>query len=555
MKTSTQYICLFAICCCFNITAKSYSENVYEEWSIRFNESVSDTLYDMKMDGGGNMYLTGSTVRSGTGKDILTMKILSSGVIEWKKYYNGSLNQNDFGRAITYDADGNVFVTSRSNNNRDIVTIKYNSLGDVLWVSTFSGPVNSLNGSNDIIVDKLGNVYITGYHEPLQNPNTEMILIKYDSLGVEQWVSYYNGYKGQKFDEGKKIGIDKSYNIYAAVWSQINPIGGLDANVILKYNSNGNLIWEVKYEGNPGHDGGIPKDLAVDEIGNSYVISATYGNDTSRIDILLQKYDSAGNSLWRKFYDAGNPVPPYYTFDTPNDLLLTQQNDLFIAGSSQNTLNGRMDYISLRYNFDGALQWVSRYDNGIYNSNDDAIALTTDRQGNIYVTGQSDSGTLIYDCVTIKYDANGIQQWKKKFGVNFFNETGQFIRTDSTGSIYVAGYAQGSGSDIFIVKYSPLIGINQVSSEIPTHYRLQQNYPNPFNPSTQIKFNLPQNTFVTIKVFNALGQVVAVLLNNEYKDAGSYSAMFDGTNFASGIYFYSIEAGTYKDIKKMVLIK
>jgi hypothetical protein len=92
-------------------------------------------------------------------------------------------------------------------------------------------------------------------------------------------------------------------------------------------------------------------------------------------------------------------------------------------------------------------------------------------------------------------------------------------------------------------------------NEKPKYFNLSQNYPNPFNPSTSISFSLPQNTFVTIKVFNALGQEVAVLINNEYKDAGSYSALFDGTNFASGIYFYSIKAGTYKDIKKMVLIK
>lgn len=111
-------------------------------------------------------------------------------------------------------------------------------------------------------------------------------------------------------------------------------------------------------------------------------------------------------------------------------------------------------------------------------------------------------------------------------------------------------------SDFVSIKGHSIIPDSPVfDTEEPLTFSLAQNYPNPFNPATQIKFTLPQNTFVTIKLFNALGQEVAVLLNNEFKDAGSYSAMFDGTNFASGIYFYSIEAGTYKDIKKMVLIK
>ena len=68
-------------------------------------------------------------------------------------------------------------------------------------------------------------------------------------------------------------------------------------------------------------------------------------------------------------------------------------------------------------------------------------------------------------------------------------------------------------------------------------------------------FDLPQNTFVTLRVFNAVGQVVAELVNNEYRNAGSYTVSFDGSKLTSGIYFYSIEAGVYKDVKKMVLLK
>jgi hypothetical protein len=96
---------------------------------------------------------------------------------------------------------------------------------------------------------------------------------------------------------------------------------------------------------------------------------------------------------------------------------------------------------------------------------------------------------------------------------------------------------------------------NFTTNENPLSFALLQNYPNPFNPSTEIKFELPQNTFVTLMVYNAVGQVVAELVNNEYRNAGRYSVSFDGTKLASGIYFYSIEAGVYKDVKKMVLIK
>lgn len=82
---------------------------------------------------------------------------------------------------------------------------------------------------------------------------------------------------------------------------------------------------------------------------------------------------------------------------------------------------------------------------------------------------------------------------------------------------------------------------------------LHQNYPNPFNPTTYIRYDIPQSSQVTIKVYDILGKEVFSF--NEYKQAGSYEVQFDGTNFASGMYFYSLEANGYKDVKKMVLLK
>jgi len=95
---------------------------------------------------------------------------------------------------------------------------------------------------------------------------------------------------------------------------------------------------------------------------------------------------------------------------------------------------------------------------------------------------------------------------------------------------------------------------NGTSNEIPNSFSVS-NYPNPFNPSTEIKYALPQNSFVTINVYNILGELVAALVENEFKDAGYYTVKFDGTNLSSGIYFYTMQAGDYKASKKMVLIK
>src|SRR5437773_6571064 len=82
---------------------------------------------------------------------------------------------------------------------------------------------------------------------------------------------------------------------------------------------------------------------------------------------------------------------------------------------------------------------------------------------------------------------------------------------------------------------------NVHNNVIPKTFNLSENYPNPFNPMTTIKFDLPAASKVNIKIYGILGRIVKELVN-ETKDAGSYAVSFDGTNFASGVYFYRIEA-------------
>lgn len=88
----------------------------------------------------------------------------------------------------------------------------------------------------------------------------------------------------------------------------------------------------------------------------------------------------------------------------------------------------------------------------------------------------------------------------------------------------------------------------------PDRYVLDQNYPNPFNPSTNISYQLRANSFVVLKVYDLLGRLVKTLVN-ETQNAGSHSVIFNGSSIPSGVYFYTLEAGTYHDAKKLLLLK
>ncbi|MBK7868346.1 MAG: T9SS type A sorting domain-containing protein [Ignavibacteriales bacterium] len=97
-------------------------------------------------------------------------------------------------------------------------------------------------------------------------------------------------------------------------------------------------------------------------------------------------------------------------------------------------------------------------------------------------------------------------------------------------------------------------GHNSTNSGIPDRYELFQSYPNPFNPTTTIKYSIPRVSFVNIRIYDILGREVKTLVNEE-KLPGIYSIQFNGGNFTSGVYFYRLQAGSFVETKKFILLK
>jgi len=113
------------------------------------------------------------------------------------------------------------------------------------------------------------------------------------------------------------------------------------------------------------------------------------------------------------------------------------------------------------------------------------------------------------------------------------------------------------GQDSLFVLYSTgnVSGISEENfQQIPENFSLSQNYPNPFNPSTTIRFELSESDIVTLKIFNILGEEISTLVNTELK-AGKHEYQFNANNLSSGIYFYRIQAGSFTETKKMILIR
>jgi len=133
----------------------------------------------------------------------------------------------------------------------------------------------------------------------------------------------------------------------------------------------------------------------------------------------------------------------------------------------------------------------------------------------------------------------------------------------TTTDIQVYSYVDlkvASGNYTYRLKQMDFDGSFEYSSEvavdvtIPLEFALEQNYPNPFNPSTVIKYSIPENGFVTLDVYNLLGEKVASLVNG-VQDAGRYEVNFDASQLASGVYIYSLRSGSFNLVKKMLLMK
>ncbi|MCO6446672.1 MAG: T9SS type A sorting domain-containing protein, partial [Ignavibacterium album] len=123
---------------------------------------------------------------------------------------------------------------------------------------------------------------------------------------------------------------------------------------------------------------------------------------------------------------------------------------------------------------------------------------------------------------------------------------GQFIVGQGTNGLT----SQNEG---YLLAINGISSINELS-DYPSDFELSQNYPNPFNPSTTVSFSIPEEEFVSLKVFNSLGEEVAELIN-ETKPAGNYQVDFNATGLSSGVYFYTLQSGTFNQIRKMILLK
>ena len=521
------------------------------QWAKKFGETSYDYGYGITVDNAGNSYITGmysdKSMSPGRTGNVFIAKVDASGELVGKIKAGGA--GYDYGYGITIDNDGYNYIIGRfsgtasfgttsltSNGEGDIFVAKalmYSSSGSIFWATKAGGIAEDM--ARGIKLDNNGNIYVTGSFEGTatfgsdsvtSNGGKDIFVAKMDANGNWLWVTKASGI-GE--DEGYGITTDNVGNSYITGQFETSAMFGSDSVTsngkdifVAKINTNGDWNWVIK-AGGYSEDKGTGIEL--DDSGNCYVTGyfksteTIFGSDTLNSnsawsDIFVAKIND--NGIWQWATKAGGNDP-----DKGYGIALGSNGDIFITGEFGSTA------------FFGSGSLVS---NGY---------------GNVFVAKINNSGVwqwekgVISTSIYAKHKGNGIAV---KNTDNCFI-TGQFESSVSfaSDSLTSSGYY-----DMFVAKLGLPVSVEK--EILPSEFALNQNYPNPFNPVTTIEYNLPNNEFVSLLIYNINGQLVKTLISQK-QEIGNHKIQFDGSNFASGIYIYKLQTGNFVDVKKLVLMK
>ncbi len=563
MKERTLLRGSFLIAILIVIIALPINAQIKESWAVRYDNGGVDKSNTIGIDDFGNVFITGSSNSAGVGtEDYLTIKYNSAGSEEWTSRINGSGGSVDIAYALVIDSSGSIIITGGSVGSRsgyDYFTIKYSSAGDTLWTRRYNGPKNSKDIAYSIALDDSQNIFITGESEGLTGTHgifEDYATVKYNPAGDFQWAARYNGPAGD-YDKANSICVDTEGNIYVTGVSDGGSSGSGDPHfdyATIKYNSAGLTQWIRRYNSSNGEDEGVM--VKADELGNIFVTG--FSSDVSTFaDYATINYSADGDTTWISRYNG-----PASNDDRASSLAVDNLGNVFVAGKSYGGSITNYDYTTIKYNSLGDSVWVNRY-NGGASDIDGASAVSLDKSGNVYVTGYSTNISTAFDYATMKYNTDGDLSWIINYTNSDFSGSSDepfAMFVDASGIVYVTGM---SALDYAAIKYVPIpVSVEYSPRNIPNQFALKQNYPNPFNPTTKIKYTIPSVgtslmkflQFVQLKVYDVIGNEVATLVNEE-KPAGSYEVTFDASQLSSGIYFYTLKAGSFTETKKMALMK
>ena len=435
----------------YDIVTLAYAPDGTERWARLHGGGRQDDAYDVTTDENGNIFVAG-IVDNGTNDDAAVVSYAPDGTERWTFQHDGGIQDHLF--AVRLDPSGDVVVAGQAyrlkdgRGDYDFLALRLDPEGALKWEATFDGgPVPQGTGDfgHALALDEDGAAYVTGAsHNGL---NYDYLTWKLSPDGTEAWTAVHDG--GES-DHSDAVLIDEDGNPIVIGYSVLG--AGADIATIKYAAGDGGVLWSAREpatipggEDRPGS--GTPAGrnaVAVDDDGNTYMTGR--GSTATTDGVVTVKYDEDGREEWASVYDGGLEDHAYA-------IDVDDEGNTAVAGSVFVDAYGgqHWDLQALSYDRHGRLRWSARWD-GYYEDRGTDVAV--DEQGNVYVTGRTDTGSS-FDVLTVKFRPSGKRDWVKKWDGGL-NDAGMAVDVGEDGNVYVAATAGSPGpGNAVTISYDP----------------------------------------------------------------------------------------------------
>jgi hypothetical protein len=509
------------------------------------------------------------------------------------KPINISTNPDPLLHLLTLDTAGNP-VYARLNRSTlmygadyfgDQIIEKLNRAGHSLSADTLFGTVTI----KTIAVDRSNNLIVAGLFRDTMRVGTAILtlphngfsscfMLKLSPVGELLWLKDMTQLHPDWLGISS-MKVDNAGSLRVAVGTTTQ------STFVKKLDGNGNEIGSLEQSNVQ-----IISSLAFDTNGNLWVSGSVFDGALSFNGLLANppffynmyvvRYTPGGVASWVRFVeDVTLQSPEIATYGNTAVLSGRLFNSASFGGLVANGPQWVFDLFITRIDSSGQFVWLREIPPG--NSQGDATIgtssfLTVASDGGILVSGftrnRIDWGGGVVtqarnyqSALVLKYSLDGEIQWAKTAGSATWSNRAEAITTDLYGTAYLTGMVgqsatfdslQFAGGNVnsFVASISPA-GVTSVGNEgVAGAFSLFQNYPNPFNPRTVIQFGVEGRELVKLGVFDVLGREVATLVN-EVKAPGTYTAPWDASGLASGVYFYRLQARGFTQTRRLMLLR
>jgi hypothetical protein len=424
----------------------------------------------------------------------------------------------------------------------ELYLIKTNKNGDIIWTKSYGDP-NIYNEGSSISQTQDGGFIIVGMTGA--NISKDVWIIKTDEFGDILWTKTIDG---DRISWGNSIKQTQDGSYIICGCRDFSYSCSDDAvymsmvDWLIKTDAEGDTLWTKTFHDMPNQRNEANSVQITNDEGFIIV-----GQNENCEDIWLIKTDESGDTLWTRTYGSYKGM----------DVQTTTDGGFIIVGSKISVFGYAHGFV-IRTDECGDTLWTKTFKemstlSSIQKTNDNGFIIAgwkdLGNKDNIWLIKLNEFGDILWTKIlegslsdfSLSLDGtnNSIQH----------TSDGGYIITGST-----ASYLNENRNILLIKVDSDVTSIKYNKNTIPVKFQLNQNYPNPFNPSTTIEFSLPKSEFVELKVFNILGKEVSTLVSNKLNQ-GNHTYTFDGKSLASGIYYYQLTAGTYRKVKKMILLR